>query len=345
MALHELLMPNFPPRKDSNAKASVVLTHGGLRPEFYPAAEEAASPEGGSSEGSGTGGSDGGGDDDGLGIWQSTAAARREVAVALSACDEMAVVLAKGDGKVCVAVLENYEAPPYHVFRLRRRGTGATQGGKKGSSGGSKGSGGSGNSGGGGGGSAKVKAYRPALQWVHSSRYENKEGGMPPVPENLDGPRMRKMGKGEGKDASVNGGRLQRCPKKGRLSKQIMFEFDTSGSLIFWVYFCSFSGSGFCVFCVAASALLLDFLTAWPQVEAALAPLAAELAANAAHPPNQPLPPRGDGGRGRAALIAKGPVVRGCSSSRRERQITRDASICVLIVVVMSISLWSAANS
>jgi hypothetical protein len=208
MALHELLMPNFPPRKDSNQKVSVVLSHGLPRPEYFPA-EEKSDVEGnhGTSSTSSTStakvaSADNDNDDDGLGIWQSSAAARRQVAKTLSACDEVSVVLTKGDGKVCLAVLENYEAPPFHVFRLRRRGTGATQSGKKGSSGARKGDSGSSSS----SINTAIKAYPPEMQWVHSSRYENKEGGMPQVPFSLDGPPMRIFGKGQGKKgASING--------------------------------------------------------------------------------------------------------------------------------------------
>lgn len=197
MALHELLMPNFPPRKDSNQKVSVVLSHGLPRPEYYPAEEE-SDHESSSSSSSKSASADN--DDDGLGIWQSSAAARHQVAKILSACDEVSVVLTKGDGKVCLAVLENYEAPPYHVFRMRRRGTGATQSGKN------KGSSGAVKSGSGGSSATPIKAYPPEMQWVHSSRYENKEGGMPQVPFHLDGPPMRIFGKGQGKKgASING--------------------------------------------------------------------------------------------------------------------------------------------
>jgi hypothetical protein len=61
-----------------------------------------------------------------------------------------------------------------------------------------------------------------------------------------------------------------------------------------------------------ASALLLDFLNAWPQIESVLAPLASELAMNAAHPPDQalPLPGQHHSKKKLAGSIAKGPVVR-----------------------------------
>lgn len=61
-----------------------------------------------------------------------------------------------------------------------------------------------------------------------------------------------------------------------------------------------------------ASVLLLDFLNAWPQIESVLAPLASELAMNAAHPPAQLLPtPNGQPGsqKKHAGAVAKGPVV------------------------------------
>lgn len=33
-AIHELLIPNFPPRKDNNPKNALLLTHGSQRPEY-----------------------------------------------------------------------------------------------------------------------------------------------------------------------------------------------------------------------------------------------------------------------------------------------------------------------
>ena len=149
-AAHELLIPNFPPRKENNPKGGLLLTHGAPRLELAQA--EAMGAEGITDDESFREGS--------VAVLQSTAAARVETAKQLTACDEVSVVLTKGDGRVCLVALESYDAPPYHVLRLRRR--------------------------------AKPGKGRPT--WVHASRYENKEGHQPPVPENLDGPRMRKMG-------------------------------------------------------------------------------------------------------------------------------------------------------
>jgi hypothetical protein len=118
------------------------LSHGGARPELLPTklTNGAESP--------------------------AKSSAGESLDVALSACDEVTVVITKGDGKVCLAVLESFDAPPYHVFRLRRK--------KKGK---------------------EKEGSAASTSFVHASRYENKEGRSPKVPEHLDGPPVRPLGR------------------------------------------------------------------------------------------------------------------------------------------------------
>ena len=95
-ALHESLLPNLPPRKENNPKSALVLTHNGPRKEMLPVHDSSARALSRTKE--------------------------EELEVVLSACDEVNVVISKGDGRVCLAVMESYDVPPYHVLRLRRNG-------------------------------------------------------------------------------------------------------------------------------------------------------------------------------------------------------------------------------
>jgi len=187
MALMDLLLPNFPPRKDNNPKAAVLLTHGGPRPELaVPAALGAGlSDDESAFEG-------------GVRVLQSSGEERAVAAAALSACDEVSVVVTKGDGRVCLALLESYDAPPYHVFRMRRRGgsaekpMGKGKGGRGAATGAATGAAAAGKG-------AELAVLAAPTAWVHASRYENKEGHQPSVPGNMDGPVMHKMGSGSEK--------------------------------------------------------------------------------------------------------------------------------------------------
>lgn len=104
-AMHELLIPNFPPRKDNNPKKGLLLTHGNPRQEYQHGIIDHNIQHNHNKFN--------------FADLTSSLEERDLVSKDLSSCDEVNIVITKGDGRVCLAVLESYDAPPYHVFRMR----------------------------------------------------------------------------------------------------------------------------------------------------------------------------------------------------------------------------------
>ena len=94
--LYDRLLYNLPPRKPHYEAAALVLTHNKPRPHLVPNATAHSGERGTRAD---------------------------PIAMALSACDEVASVVIKSTDRVCLALLEMPEAPPYHVLRLKRAST------------------------------------------------------------------------------------------------------------------------------------------------------------------------------------------------------------------------------
>ena len=92
------MLPNLPPRKKHYEKGALILSHGKPRPHLVPnATADSANQE--------------------L-LRRGTKA--DPIAMALSACDEVATVVVRSTDRVCLALLEMPEAPPYHVLLQQR---------------------------------------------------------------------------------------------------------------------------------------------------------------------------------------------------------------------------------